>query len=154
MTGCWIFWTRCIRMQAIKNKSGNNCCVEEPDLVYNDGAVTLFLNTRGTADDVNRELQELLRFIEHSDVQHAVNEDLKRLHSELNSLKGDDSFTGGIMHSYDRDEMLREEGREEGLEIGRKEERVNTRREAERAAAAEKRIAELQAQLDELRSLR
>ena len=125
-----------------------NSCAEEPDLVYNDGAVTLFLNTRGTAGDANRKLQELLSFIEHSDEQHAVNEDLKRLQSELASLKGDDSFTGGIMHSYERDEMLREEGREEV----REEARALTRKESERADAAEKRVAELQAQLDALKS--
>ena len=41
-----------------------NCCVEEPDLPYEDGAETLFLYTKGTKGDPPQELRELLQYEE------------------------------------------------------------------------------------------
>ena len=68
------------------------------------------------------------------------------------------------MTLLERDERMREEGRkegreeglkegrEEGLKEGREEEHVNTVKESKRADAAEKKVAELSAQIERLKA--
>lgn len=39
-----------------------NCCVEAPDLAYDDGAVKIFLYTKGTEGNPGKELRDMLKY--------------------------------------------------------------------------------------------
>ncbi len=95
-----------------------NCCVEEPDLPYEDGAETLFLYTRGTKGDPPRELRELLQYMENSTEENARSEGLKALHRMVTEVKRDGEVGFAYMKSFEREQRVREEGRLEGLNEG------------------------------------
>lgn len=48
-----------------------NGCVEEPGMAYEDGARTIFLYTKGTEGNPSEELQQLVRYMEHSTAENA-----------------------------------------------------------------------------------
>ena len=95
-----------------------NCCVEEPDLPYEDGAETLFLYTKGTKGDPPRELRELLRYMEDSTEENAGSEGLKTLHRMVTEVKRDGEVGFAYMKSFEREQRVREEARREGLSEG------------------------------------
>lgn len=66
-----------------------NRCIEEPDLPYEDGAVTLYLYTKGTKENPPEELRELLRYMENSTAENAVTDGLKELHRMVTEVKHD-----------------------------------------------------------------
>ena len=92
-----------------------NCCVEEPDLPYEDGAETLFLYTKG---DPPRELRELLQYMEDSTEENARSEELKTLHRMVTEVKRDGEVGFAYMQSFEREQRVREEARLEGLTEG------------------------------------
>ena len=98
-----------------------NCCVEEPDLPYEDGAETLFLYTKGMKGDPPRELRELLRYMEDSTEENAGSEGLKTLHRMVTEVKRDGEVGFAYMKSFEREQRVREEARQEGLSEGRRE---------------------------------
>ncbi len=110
-----------------------NMCQEEPKMPYDDGARTIFLYTKGTCGRSNRKLRELLHYIEDTTEENAVNPTLRELHHMVEKVKHDKEVSLDYMKIFEREEMIREEGREEG----RKEEKLNTERERLRADAAE-----------------
>ena len=95
-----------------------NCCVEEPDLPYEDGAETLFLYTKGTKGDPPRELRELLQYMEDSTEENARSEELKTLHRMVTEVKRDGEVGFAYMKSFEREQRVREEARLEGLTEG------------------------------------
>ena len=95
-----------------------NCCVEEPDLPYEDGAETLFLYTKGTKGDPPRELRELLQYMEDSTEENARLEELKTLHRMVTEVKRDGEVGFAYMKSFEREQRVREEARLEGLTEG------------------------------------
>jgi predicted transposase/invertase (TIGR01784 family) len=48
-------------------------CVELPELLYDDGAKTIFLYTKGTKGNIKEELKELLQYMEKSCEENAKN---------------------------------------------------------------------------------
>ncbi len=92
-----------------------NCCVEEPDLPYEDGAETLFLYTKG---DPPRELRELLQYMEDSTEENARSEELKTLHRMVTEVKRDGEVGFAYMKSFEREQRVGEEARLEGLTEG------------------------------------
>ena len=135
-----------------------NACMEEPGMPYEDGARTMVLYTKGTKGEVSEKLSQLLRYMEHTTWENAVNDTLKEIQEMVEIVKRDQEVTVGYMKWFERDRMLREEsleeGRAEGREEGRAEERKNTeaaerKMEAQRQRAdeAERKIAELEAEL-------
>lgn len=114
----------------IKNK-----CDEVPDMPYEDGAKTIFLYTKGTEGNPPEDLRQLLQYMEHSTKDNAKNETLEKIHQMVEHVKKDKEVSLQFMKSWERDAMIREEGREDG----RKEERANTERERRRAEEAEMR---------------
>ena len=139
-----------------------NRFLEEPELEYNDGIRTVYLNTTGSRGNVSDELRELLAYMQHTCAENAVNEKLRRLQGVVERIKSQEEVSIEYMKSWEEQYYLKKEAREEGLaegraegrEIGlaegRAEERENTIREKERADAAEARVAELEAKLAEL----
>ncbi len=141
-----------------------NACMEEPGMPYEDGARTMVLYTKGTKGEVSEKLSQLLRYMEHTTWENAVNDTLKEIQEMVEIVKRDQEVTVGYMKWFERDRMLREES----LEEGRAEERKNTEAErqradeehqradeaeknmetaCQRADAAERKIAELEAEL-------
>ncbi len=106
-----------------------NMCQEEPRMPYDDGARTIFLYTKGSRGRSSRKLRELLRYIEESTADNAVNPTLQKLHHMVEKVKRDKEVSFDYMKIFEREEMIREEGREE--------EKLNTERERLRADAAE-----------------
>ena len=102
-----------------------NCCVEVPELKYEDGAQTIFLYTRGREGNPPEELKQLLHYMEHSSIENASTENLKKLHRMVTAVKRDGEVGFAYMKSFERDERIRrqgeEEGRKAGLEEGKKE---------------------------------
>ena len=64
-------------------------CEEEPDMPYDDGARTLFLYTKGTKGNPNEELRALLRYMEDTREECAVNESLRKIHDMVKEVKRD-----------------------------------------------------------------
>ncbi len=51
-----------------------NVCMEEHDILLNDGAIKLFLSTKGKMDDISKPLQRFLDYVDG----HAASDDLLR----------------------------------------------------------------------------
>lgn len=85
--------------------------------------------------------------MEDTTADNAVNSSLRKLHYMVEKVKMDKEVSLKYMKIFEREEMIRDEGREEGRKEGRREEMVNTERERLRADAAEKKadIAEQKA---------
>ena len=124
-----------------------NGCVEEPQMSYDDGAKTLFLYTKGTAGNPPEELRQFLFYFEHTTKANASNEDLKEMQAMVETVKRDKEVTIGYMKTFEKEQFLLDQGREEG----RKAERANTER-ARKMAARERKRAE--AAEEEIRLLR
>lgn len=111
-----------------------NICKEEPDIPYDDGAVNIFLYTRGRKGNTSKELQQLLVYMENTTKENAVNSTLQDIHRMVEIVKKDEEVSLKYMKIWEREEMLRREGQEM--------ERANVLREKERADTAEKRANE------------
>ena len=123
----------------------------EPDVPYDDGAKTIFLYTRGTKGQVSEEVRQFLRYMENSTSENVVNDTLRDFHHMVETVKKDREVSVKYMKQFERDNMMRAEGREE--------ERKNTEREHARAerecARADKertRANALEAELKRLKS--
>ena len=87
-------------------------------LCLNDGAVRIFLNTRGTNDEETRpELVELLHYIENSTDEtagHCQSEKVKKLHQKVHEVKSSEEWGVRYMQAWEEKIYLKQEGREEG----------------------------------------
>ncbi len=115
-----------------------NMCQEEPGMAYDDGARTIFLYTKGTRGRSTKKLRELLHYMEDTTETNAVNPSLQKIHRMVEKVKMDKEVSLDYMKIFEHEEMIRDEGREEG----RKEEMANTERERRRAEEAEIKIME------------
>lgn len=94
------------------------CCVEAPELSYDDGETTIYLYTRGTQGRPEEELKDLLRYMENSTEENARTDSLKELHQIVKIIKSDGEVGISYMKSVEIEEKIREEGREEGMAAG------------------------------------
>ena len=86
---------------------------------YDDGALNLFIYTRGKIGAISQEFKELLQYLENTTWNNAVNEPLREVQSMVDKVKYDREVSISYMKSYERDWMMRNEGLEEGLATGR-----------------------------------
>ena len=91
-----------------------NSCVEVPELEYEDGAKTIFLYTRGKEGNPPEELKQLLHYMEHSSIENASTESLKKLHRMVTAVKRDGEVGLAYMKSFEREERIRKQGEAEG----------------------------------------
>lgn len=119
-----------------------NSCIEVPELPYEDGARTIFLYTRGEKGNASQELRELLEYMEDTRTENAKNDTLKKIDNMVNRVKREKGAQLEYMKIFEREQMLREEGRQE--------ERVNTERERQRAEKESQRAERAEALLREL----
>lgn len=127
-----------------------NRCLEEPEMDYEDGAVTLVLYTRGTKGKISEELRQFLNYMENTDQNNAVNDELKSIQRMVDAVKRDGEVSLRYMKSFEHDQLMYERGIEQGRleEIKNTErERQNTEKEKLRADMAQSRIKELEAEL-------
>ena len=95
-----------------------NGCIEVPELEYGDGAQTIFLYTRGREGNPPEELKQLLHYMEHSSIENASTENLKKLHRMVTAVKRDGEVGLAYMKSFEREERIRRQGEEEGRKAG------------------------------------
>lgn len=127
-----------------------NRCLEELEMDYEDGAVTLVLYTRGTKGKISEELRQFLNYMENTDQNNAVNDELKSIQRMVDAVKRDGEVSLRYMKSFEHDQLMYERGIEQGrlAEIKNTErERQNTEKEKLRADMAQSRIKELEAEL-------
>ena len=127
-----------------------NRCLEEPEMDYEDRAVTLVLYTRGTKGKISEELRQFLNYMENTDQNNAVNDELKSIQRMVDAVKRDGEVSLRYMKSFEHDQLMYERGIEQGrlAEIKNTErERQNTEKEKLRADMAQSRIKELEAEL-------
>jgi hypothetical protein len=91
-----------------------NGCIEVPELEYEDGAQTIFLYTRGREGNPPEELKQLLHYMEHSSIENAPSENLKKLHRMVTAVKRDGEVGLAYMKSFEREERIRKQGEAEG----------------------------------------
>lgn len=96
-------------------------CVEEPEMVYDDGAVTLFLYTRGTQGNPPEELRNLLRYLEESKEENAGSMALLDIHRMVETVRQNEEVSLEYMKIFEREQMIRDDGIEEGKKEGIKE---------------------------------
>ncbi len=95
-------------------------CDELLELNLADGAVRLFLNTRGTnADEVSEELIELLKYMEHTDEATSASCISTRIHEmqkKIEAIKSNEEVSVRFLKEYEALVLERREAREEGRE--------------------------------------
>lgn len=91
-----------------------NMCVELPEMPYEDGSRTIYLYTKGTKGNPPKELQELMRYMEDTKAEMAVNKTLRDIQQMVEKVKFDGEVSVGYMKVFEREEMIREEGFESG----------------------------------------
>ena len=91
-----------------------NKCVEEPDMPYADGALSIFLYTRGTEGNPPQELRELLRYMEDSCEENATASDLRELHHMVTVVKRDREVGLEYMKIFEQEQRIRDRARAEG----------------------------------------
>ena len=100
-------------------------CEEDRDLELGDGAVRIFLNTKGTNDkEVSKELVDFLHYIEKTDDASAEASDSERfrlIHECVRKIKSSEEMGVKYMQSWEEKVYERGKGRQEGREEGREE---------------------------------
>lgn len=66
-----------------------NRCVEMPEMEYEDGASTIFLYTKGKEGIPSEAVKQMLRYMENTTYENAVNEDLREIHRMVETIKKD-----------------------------------------------------------------
>ena len=68
---------------------------------------------KGDGNGVSQGIKELLRYMEDTKEENVCSEDLKEIHEIVKTVKQDKGVIIEHMKSFERDELLREEAREE-----------------------------------------
>ena len=93
-------------------------CEENADLSLGDGAVRIFLNTRGTnEDEVPKELVGFLHYMENTTDRAAAeteSERIRRIQERVNRAKKSEAVGMRFMREIEERNAAREEGRTEG----------------------------------------
>lgn len=122
-----------------------NRCVEVPGMEYEDGASTLFLYTRGREGVPSEGLRQLLRYMEDSVYENAVNDELREIHRMVETVKKDPEVTGMRIQIVEDVIRLTEENARISEESAKKTERITELTERTEELAAE--IAKLREEL-------
>lgn len=97
-------------------------CQEEPGCILEDGAVRIFLNTRGTnPEEVSQELVDLLHYLEHTTDEEAEKTDsqrIRRIHSHVCKVKSSEEIGVKYMQAWEEKYYEKQEAREEGIKLG------------------------------------
>ena len=99
-----------------------NICKEDNSLSMGDGAVKIFLNTKGTLDDTSRELRAFLNYVAGQRSEDTYVEKLEAaVRDARKNRKWRHEYMTLLMRDQENIEKGREEGRAEGLKEGKAE---------------------------------
>ena len=93
-------------------------CEEEPEMEYDDGAVTFFFYTKGKNGDVPEEARKLLHYMEDTCIENADSEWLRVIHRMVELVRHDEEVSLEYMKVYEREKMIREQGEKRGEKRG------------------------------------
>ena len=100
-------------------------CKEVPGLSLQDGAVRIFLNTRGQhAEGVPQELIELLKYMEHTTEEVSASCTSERIHNiqkRIHAIKSSEKIGVKYMQAWEEKILEQEKAREEGHASGLRE---------------------------------
>ncbi len=98
-------------------------CEEDKNLELQDGAVRIFLNTKGTNDkEVSKELIDFLHYVETTDdksAEAADSERIRKIHECVKRIKSSEEMGVKYMQAWEEKIMEREKGRQEGRAEGK-----------------------------------
>ena len=95
-----------------------NHCAEEPEMEYDDGAVTYFLYTKGKRGIPNEKIKKILHFLEKSDYDNAKDAGMEDALQMIDEIRKNSQIGVKFMHTWDYMNHLRMEAVEEGLAEG------------------------------------
>ena len=90
---------------------------------YEDGIRRIYLYTKGTEGNPSQELRDMLKYMENSIAENVTNTDIQAIHEQVDAVKRDKEVGVQYMKSWEREMLIREEGKVEGKEMGKQEER-------------------------------
>lgn len=101
-------------------------CVEDNTVSYEDGAVKLFLYTKGKEGNPSQNLIDMLKYIEKSTAENIINQDIQRVDELVRHIKKSEEVDTNYMKSWEWENYIKEtataegraKGRAEGLEQG------------------------------------
>lgn len=95
-----------------------NKCEEEPDMKYDDGAITFFFYTKGKKGELPEEARKLLHYMEDSSSDNAESELLKEIHRMVEIVRHDEEVALEYMKVYERERMIENRGETRGVVKG------------------------------------
>ncbi|MBQ5558845.1 MAG: Rpn family recombination-promoting nuclease/putative transposase [Lachnospiraceae bacterium] len=98
-----------------------NCCLECPDLVLEDDATKIFINTKGIQDDISDEFKEMIKVFNGEDGQ---SEYARKLMHNVDEIRLNKKWRREYMQLWEIEKERYQEGREAGLAEGRTEGRT------------------------------
>lgn len=90
-----------------------NQCVEATAIPYDDGAKKIFLYTKGTEGNPSQELKDMLKYIENTTQNNIANQNIESIHRMVEKLKKKKEVGINYMKSWEREQLIRDEGRDE-----------------------------------------
>lgn len=101
----------------------SSCCVEDKGISLNDGAVRIFLNTKGENDhEVSQELIDFLHYIECTEEELALrsgSENIRKIHECVKRIKSSEEIGVKYMQIWEEKVYEREKGKTEGRVEGK-----------------------------------
>lgn len=91
-----------------------NQCLEDSTVEYEDGLKTIYLYTKGKIGNTSQKLHDMLKYIEESTFENAVNDELKNIHKWITEIKQDEEVGISYMKSWEIEEHIREKAWTEG----------------------------------------
>lgn len=100
-------------------------CEEDKKISLDDGAVRIFLNTRGTNDgEVRKELVDFLHYVETTNeaaAQCSGSQNIQKIHDCVKQIKASEEMGVKYMQTWEEKVIERERGRAEGRAEGKAE---------------------------------
>ena len=105
-------------------------CRECPDLKLDDGAVRVFINTKGTnREDFSQEFLNFMKYLENTTDENAERSEskrIKKIHEKVCRIRKSEKAGIKYMQRWEELEYAKQDGREEGIKEGIKENALNT----------------------------
>ena len=92
-----------------------NVCVEDPELELGDGTCKIFLTPAGTADDISKEMRELMSYIADN---KAESDFTVRLENAVNAIKKGEGWRREYIQLKEQMDAQYEAGKNDGIEQG------------------------------------
>ena len=100
-----------------------NYCREDPAILLNDEVTKIFLNTKGTRDDIDADMKEFLTYIENTTDDFAKQSSshlIREIQQRVNEIKQSKEMEAEYMTLLMRDRENLEQGRAEGALLATK----------------------------------